>query len=101
MDFAVPAEHRVYLKESEKKDKYGGLVKVLKTMSYMKVTTIPIVIGALVTVTKGLVTGGFGNKRTSGDHSNYTIVGISQTTEKNPVDLKGLVVTQDPVSIIG
>ena len=30
MDFAVPADHRVKLKESEKKDKYLGLVRELK-----------------------------------------------------------------------
>ena len=30
MDFAVPAEPRVKLKKSEKKDKYIGLVRELK-----------------------------------------------------------------------
>ena len=30
MDFAVPAEHRVKLKESEKKDKYLDLSRELK-----------------------------------------------------------------------
>ena len=45
----------------------------------MKVTVIAIVIGALGTVTKG-----FGNKRTSGDHLNYSIIENGQTTEKSP-----------------
>ena len=30
MDFAVPADHRVKLKESEKKDKYLDLTRELK-----------------------------------------------------------------------
>ena len=55
MDLAVPAEHRVKLKESEKKDKYGDLARELEKLWNMKVTFIPIVIGALGTVTKGLV----------------------------------------------
>ena len=42
----------------------------------MKVTMIPIVVGALATVTKGLVsvTGGFGNERTSGDRPNIALL---------------------------
>ena len=62
----------------------------------MKVTIIPIVVGALGTVTKGLVQG-LGNNRTSGDHPNYCIIEISQNTEKSPGDLRKLVVTQTPV----
>ena len=57
MDFAVPADHRVKLKESEKNDKYLDLARELKKLWKMKVTIIPIVIGALGTVTKGLVQG--------------------------------------------
>ena len=55
MDFVVPADHRVKLKESEKKDKYLNIAKELKRLSNMKVTIIPIVIGAHSTVTKGLI----------------------------------------------
>ena len=57
MDFAVPADHRVKLKEGEKKEKYLDLARELKKLWNMKVTVIPIVIGALGTVTKGLVQG--------------------------------------------
>ena len=57
MDFAVSADHRVKLKEFEKRDKYLDLAKELKKLWNMKVTIIPIVIGALGTVTKGLVQG--------------------------------------------
>ena len=56
MDFALPADHRVKLKESEKKDKYLDLARGNeKTLKH--VTIIPILIGALGTVTKGLVQG--------------------------------------------
>ena len=55
MDFAVTADHRLKLKESEKKDIYRDLARELKKLWNMKVTIIPIVIGALGTVIKGLV----------------------------------------------
>ena len=55
MDIAVPADHRVKLKESEKRDKYLDLARELKKLWNMKVTVMPIVIVALGTVGKGLV----------------------------------------------
>ena len=55
VDFAVLADHRINLKENEKKDKY--LARELKKLLNMKVTIVPIVIGALGTVTKGLLKG--------------------------------------------
>ena len=57
VDFAVPADHRINLKESEKKDKYFDLARELKKLWNMKVTIVPIVIGALGTITKGLLKG--------------------------------------------
>ena len=57
MDFAVPADHRIKLKECEKKDKYFDLARELKKLWNMQVTIIPIVIGAFGTVTKGLLKG--------------------------------------------
>ena len=57
MDFAVPVNHRIKLKESEKKDKYLDLARGLKKLWNMKVTIIPIVIGAFCTITKGLSKG--------------------------------------------
>ena len=56
-DFAVPVKHRVKVKECEKRDKYLDLAKKLKKLWNMKVMIIPIVIGALGTVTKRLVQG--------------------------------------------
>ena len=98
MDFAVPDDNRINLKESEKKDKYLDLVREMKKLWNMKVTIIPIVIGAFGTITKGLFwTGGFGGRRKSGDHPNYNIIEIGQNTEKSPGDLKRLAVTQTPV----
>ena len=57
VDFAVPADHRIKLKECEKKDKYLNLARELKKLWNMQVTIIPIVIGAFGTVTKGLLKG--------------------------------------------
>ena len=45
VDFTVPADHRIKLKESEKKDNYFDLARA------------PIVIDAFRTVTKGLLKG--------------------------------------------
>ena len=57
VDFKVPVDHWIKLKESEKKDKYMDLARELKKVWNMKVTVIPIVIGTLGTVTKRLVQG--------------------------------------------
>ena len=51
VDFAISADHRIKLKESEKKDKYLDLAWEIKKM---KITVIPILIGAFSTVTKVL-----------------------------------------------
>ena len=52
-----PADYRIKLKEYEKKDKYLDLARELKKLWNMQVTIIPVVIGAFVTVTKGLLKG--------------------------------------------
>ena len=57
MDFAVPADHWIKLKECEKRDEYLDLARELKKLWNMKVTIIPIVIGDFGTVTKGLLKG--------------------------------------------
>ena len=54
MDFAVPADHRLKLKETEKKDKYLDLATELKKLWNMKETIIPRALG---TVTKILLKG--------------------------------------------
>ena len=57
MAFAVPANHRVKLKENKKKDKYLDLARELKKLWNKKVTVISIVIQALGRVTKVLAQG--------------------------------------------
>ena len=57
VDFAVPADHRIKLKKCEKRDKYFDLARELKKIWNMKLTIIPIVIGAFCMVTKGLLKG--------------------------------------------
>ena len=57
MNFVVPADHRIKLKEYEKKDKYLDLARELEKIWNMKVTIIPIVIGTFGTITKGLLKG--------------------------------------------
>ena len=57
VDLAVPADHRIKLKECEKRDKYLDLARELKKLWKMKAIIIPIVIGAFGTVTKGLLKG--------------------------------------------
>ena len=55
MNFDVPADHRVKLKQREKRHKNLDLARELKKLWNMKVTVRQIVIGKLRTVTKGLV----------------------------------------------
>ena len=54
VDFAVPADNRINLKEYEKKDKYLNLARELKKLN---VTIVPIVIGTFSTITNGLLKG--------------------------------------------
>ena len=42
--FAVPADHRINLKECEKKDKYLDLAREFKKLWNIKVTIVPILI---------------------------------------------------------
>ena len=95
VDFAVPADHRIKLKECEKKDKYLDLARELKKLWNMQVTIVPIVIGAFGTVKKGITKGtrGLGSWRTGGDHPNDSIIENGQNTG----DFRGLAVTQTPV----
>ena len=54
VDFAVPADHRVKMKESEKINKSLDLARELRKLWNMKVKIVPIVIGALGTISKAL-----------------------------------------------
>ena len=58
MDFTVPVDLRVKIKEMEKRDKYQDLARERRKKLWdMKVTVIPTVIDALVKTPKGLVKG--------------------------------------------
>jgi len=54
IDSAVPADATVEEKEQEKMDRYQHLVRELKRLWKMETKVIPIVVGALRTVPKGL-----------------------------------------------
>ena len=58
----------------------------------MKVTIIPIVIGALGTVTEVLLKGL--EDLEIRHHTNYCIIEIGQNTEESPEDVRRLAVTQ-------
>ena len=57
VNFSVPTDHRINLKEFKKKDKYLDLARKLKRLWNMKVTIVQIVIGAFGTIAKGLLKG--------------------------------------------
>ena len=99
VDFAVPANHRINLKECAKKDKYLDLARELKKLWNMKVTIVPIVIGAFGTITKGLLKG-LEDLEVGGrveTIQNDSIAENGQNPEMGPGDLRRLGVTQTPV----
>ena len=55
VNFAVPADNRIKIKENEKRDIYLDLARQLKKLWDLKVLVIPVVIGTLGTVPKDLV----------------------------------------------
>ena len=54
MNFAVPVDNRMEIKESKKIDKYMDLAKELRKLWDMKVTIIPVVAGVLKTAPKDM-----------------------------------------------
>ena len=82
-------DHRINLKEGEKKDKYLDLARELKKLWNMKVKIVPIVIIKRP--------GGLGSWRTGRDYPNDSIAKDSRNTETSPGDLRRLAVTQTPV----
>ena len=86
MDFEVPANSRIKLKEREKRDKYLDLARELKNKQTMEQEGDSDTNNNWRTrySHQGFIagTGGLGNKSTSGDHPSYCIVEISQITKK-------------------
>ena len=103
VDFAVPADHRIKLKECEKKkDTYLDLARELKTLWNMNVTIVPIVIGAFGTVTKGLLKGledleVGGREETIQTTALLRTVRILRRVQETWGDWRSLAVTQTPV----
>ena len=83
VDFVVPADYSVKIKERENGDRYVDLHRELKKSKQlwnMKVTMIPILIGALGIILKGRLkgTGWLGNKK----HLHSSIVKLDQNYQK-------------------
>ena len=99
VNFAVPADHRVNLKEIEKKDKYLDLARELKkTVEHESDGDTNCNWCSWYShqrIDKG--TGGLGKKRTSGDHPNYSIIEFIQNTLESSGNLRRLAVPQAPV----
>ena len=76
VDFVVPADHRIELKESVKRDRYLDLDRKLKKDMKVKV----IVSGALGTNPQRIGKGTriYRNQTTSKDHSDYNIIMIPE-----------------------
>ena len=55
IDMTVPSDRNIALKESEKKSKYNDLELEIQRMWHMKTVVIPVVVGALGAVKKGMV----------------------------------------------
>ena len=103
MDFAIPADKKIKLKEIKKKDKYLDLARELKKKQQQKKTKQKKNKQTVGHESDGDInynwcswyshqrigkrTGGLGNKRTSRDHPNYYIIEIGRNTEKSPGDL--------------
>ena len=98
VDFAVPADYRVRLKENEK-IKYLDLTKKQKKTEEHESDVYTNCNWCFWCDHQGINkrTGGLRNKRTSGDHPNYYTIEIVQNTEKSPGDLRRLAVTQTSV----
>ena len=94
--FTVPADHRVKLKECEKRDKYFDLARESKKLWNMKVIIIPIVIGALGTVIKGLVQG-LEYLGITGRMETIQTTALLRSARILRRDLRRLVVTQTPL----
>ena len=56
-DFADAANHWVKIKESEKRDKHSDLARELRKPWNTRMTVIPVIIGTLGTISKGLEKG--------------------------------------------
>ena len=54
VDFAIPVDHKMSMKETEKTEKFLNLYRVQQKMCYLRMTVIKIVVGVLGMVPKYL-----------------------------------------------
>ena len=100
VDLAVLANHRIKLKEKEKKDKYLDLARELKKKTIEHegdnyTNRDWCFWSSNQRIIKG--TGKLGGRRTSGDYPDDSIIENDQNTEKIHSDLRRLAVSQTPV----
>ena len=93
VDFAVPAGHRVKLKENKKKDKYLDLARELKKTAVHESGGNCNWCSWYSPQRMDTGTGGLRNKRMSEDHPNYYIIENGQNPEDSPGDLGRLAFT--------
>ena len=100
MDFAVPADHRGKMKESKQRDKNVYLAREQKQTMEHEGDSLSICGWCTWDNTQGISKGTrrLGNKRTSRDHPDYSIIKIGQNTEKSPGDSRRHRVIQTPVT---
>ena len=55
IDMIIPSDRNIALKETEKKSKYKDLELEIQRMWHMKTEVVPVVVGALGTVKKGMI----------------------------------------------
>ena len=93
MDFAVPVEDSLKVKERKVFRSFQRSEQTIEQESDGDTNCNWRARGSQQRIS--IETGGLGNKQTSGDHPNDSIIKIGLNTEKNPGDLR-LVVTQTP-----
>ena len=95
MDFAVPVDNKVKIKESEKRDKYLDLARELKKKNMGNEGDSDTNCHWCTWDCEAI--GRLGNKRTSWDHPDFSIIKIDQNTEESPGDLRRFAASQTPV----
>ena len=89
MNFDVPTNCRVKIKESEKRYKYIDLARELKTVEHegdSDTNCVWFTCDNPQRIGKGI--GRIRNQGTSIDHPDYSIIIIGQNTEKSPGELR-------------
>ena len=99
VDFAVPVDHRINLKECEKKDKYLDLARELKKAVEHESDDCTNCDWCFWHNNKRIIKkpGRLGSWRTGRDLPNDSIAETGQNPETSPGDLRRLAVTQTPV----